>query len=272
MRGFTAVVIGLGMLGASGWSGAQQQTAPASPPGAQITVQAEPVPVKPVAPAKAAAPAESCDAMAKKLEDWPELGRYAAADAELPATEAGRVVFYGDSITDAWTRNGGKFFPGKPYVNRGISGQTTEQMVVRFRQDVIDLHPLAVVILAGTNDIAGNTGPETPEVIEDNFRSMVDLARANGVKVVLASVLPAASYPWRPGVADPPGRIRALNEWLKGYAKEQQVVYLDYYTAMAGPDGGMKPGISIDGVHPNAAGYAIMEPLAEAAVEKALAQ
>jgi lysophospholipase L1-like esterase len=219
--------------------------------------------------AAAAKPAEiSCAAMAKKLEDWPQLSRYAAANASLPGSEAGRVVFYGDSITDAWVRNGGKFFPGKAYVNRGISGQTTEQMVVRFRQDVVNLHPAAVVILAGTNDIAGNTGTETAETIEDGFRSMVDLARANGIKVVLASVLPVATYPWRPGVADPPGRIKALNAWLQSYAVEQKVVYLDYYTAMAGPDGGMKPGISIDGVHPNAAGYAIMEPLAEAAVEK----
>lgn len=214
----------------------------------------------------------ACEAMAKKLADWPQLGRYAAADAALPANEPGRVVFYGDSITDAWVRNGGKFFPGKPYVNRGISGQTTEQMVVRFRQDVVNLHPVAVVILAGTNDIAGNTGPESPETIEDGFRSMVDLARANGIKVVLASVLPAARYPWRPGVADPPGRIRALNDWLRSYAASQNIVYLDYYSAMAGPDGGMKPGISIDGVHPNAAGYAIMEPLAEAALAKALGQ
>ena len=161
-----------------------------------------------------------------------------------------------------------RFFPGKPYVNRGISGQTTEQMVVRFRQDVINLHPQAVVILAGTNDIAGNTGPETQAMIEDNFRSMVDLARANNIRVVLASVLPAAAYPWKPSAGDPAEKIRALNDWLKSYAASQNITYLDYYSAMAGPDGGMKPGISIDGVHPNAAGYAIMEPLAE----KALAQ
>lgn len=229
-------------------------------------------------PATGAAPAQvapsakpgtnACEAMRKKLDDWPQLGRYAEANAALRATESGRVVFYGDSITDAWTRNGGTFFPGKPYVNRGISGQTTEQMVVRFRQDVINLHPQTVVILAGTNDIAGNTGPETPQMIEDNFRSMVDLARANNIRVVLASVLPAAGYPWKPSAGNPADKIRALNEWLKSYAASQNITYLDYYSAMAGPDGGMKPGISIDGVHPNAAGYAIMEPLAE----KALAQ
>jgi lysophospholipase L1-like esterase len=206
--------------------------------------------------------------MRKKLDDWPQLSRYADADAALPVSQPGRVVFYGDSITDAWTLNGGSFFPGKPYVNRGISGQTTEQMVVRFRQDVIDLHPVAVVILAGTNDIAGNTGPETPEMIEDNFRSMVDLARANKIRVVLASVLPASGYPWKRTAGNPAEKIRSLNDWLKSYAAEHGITYLDYYSAMVGPDGGMKPGISIDGVHPNAAGYAIMEPLAE----KALAQ
>src|SRR6185437_6519200 len=226
---------------------------------AQTTAQA--------APAAKPAP-DACEAMRKKLDDWPQLGRYADANAALPATRSGRVVFYGDSITDAWTRNGGTFFPGKPYVNRGISGQTTEQMVVRFRQDVINLHPQTVVILAGTNDIAGNTGPETQAMIEDNFRSMVDLARANNIRVVLASVLPAAGYPWKPSAGNHAGKIRTLNDWLKSYAASQNLTYLDYYTAMAGPDGGMKPGISIDGVHPNAAGYAIMEPLAE----KALAQ
>ncbi len=220
-------------------------------------------------PARSAAPvADPCEAMRKKLDDWPQLSRYADANAALPATQPGRVVFYGDSITDAWTKNGGSFFPGKPYVNRGISGQTTAQMVVRFRQDVIDLRPQAVVILAGTNDIAGNTGPETPEMIEDNFRSMVDLARANGIRVVLASVLPADRYPWKPSAGNPAEKIRSLNDWLKSYAAQQGITYLDYYSAMVGPDGGMKPGISMDGVHPNATGYAIMEPLAE----KALAQ
>lgn len=232
-----------------------QQTTPPSPAAAPAVHSAKPA-------------ADSCETMRRKLEDWPQLGRYADQNAALPPTQPGRVVFYGDSITDAWVKNGGTFFPGKPYVNRGISGQTTEQMVVRFRQDVINLHPEAVVILAGTNDIAGNTGPETSEMIEDNFRSMVDLARANKIRVVLASVLPASKYPWRPSVANPAEKIRALNDWLKSYAAQQNITYLDYYTPMVGPDGGMKPGISIDGVHPNAAGYAIMEPLAE----KALAQ
>jgi len=204
-----------------------------------------------------------------KLDDFAGLHRYAAANATLAPMEKGRIVFFGDSITDAWVRNGGKFFPGKPYVNRGISGQTTPQMLVRFRQDVIDLHPAAVVILAGTNDIAGNTGPSTLEMIEDNLTSMAELAHANGIHVILASVLPAADYPWRKGL-EPAPKIKALNQWIADYCAQKKFAYLDYYTAMAGPDGGMKPGISIDGVHPNAAGYAIMEPLAETAIAKAM--
>jgi lysophospholipase L1-like esterase len=201
-----------------------------------------------------------------QLEDWAQLGRYRAADEALPATVPGRVVFYGDSITDFWVQNGGKFFPGKPYVNRGITGQTTPQMLVRFRQDVVQLHPDVVVILAGTNDIAGNTGPSTQEMIEDNFKSMTEIAKANGIRVILASTTPAAKYPWKPEIADPAGKIEALNGWIKSYCAQEKLTYLDYWTAMAGPDGGMKPGISLDGVHPNAAGYAIMEPLAEAAI------
>lgn len=203
------------------------------------------------------------------VDDFGNLKRYAAADAELPPQAAGRIVFFGDSITDAWVRNGGTFFPGKPYVNRGISGQTTPQMLVRFRQDVIDLHPEAVVILAGTNDIAGNTGPSTLEMIVDNFRSMTELAKANGIRVILASVLPAADYPWRKGL-EPAPKIKALNQMLAQYCAAQKLPYLDYYSSMATADGGMKPGISLDGVHPNAAGYAIMEPLAEKAIKEAL--
>jgi lysophospholipase L1-like esterase len=211
--------------------------------------------------------------MKAQLADWPQLARYRDDNAALAAAAPGeqRVVFYGDSITDSWGRGVGKgeFFPGKPYVNRGISGQTTPQMVVRFRQDVIDLHPAAVVILAGTNDVAGNTGPMTPEMTEDNFRSMIDLAKANGIRVIVASILPAADYPWRRGLGPGP-KIKALNDWLKGYCANHSVTYLDYYTAMVGEDGGMKPGISIDGVHPNAQGYAIMAPLAQAAIDKTL--
>jgi lysophospholipase L1-like esterase len=204
--------------------------------------------------------------MKSQLDDWAALGRYRDADLALPGTAEGRVVFYGDSITDAWVSNRWRFFPGKPYVNRGISGQTTPQMLVRFRQDVVDLHPDAVVILAGTNDIAGNTGASTLVMIEDNFRSMAEIAKANGIRVILASVLPVKVYPWKPTVENPAGKIQDLNGWLKSYCAQEKLTYLDYWTAMADKDGGMKAGISLDGVHPNAAGYAIMEPLAEAAL------
>jgi acyl-CoA thioesterase I len=203
--------------------------------------------------------------------DWANLGRYRDEDARLapPARGEARVVFMGDSITDLWSKRGG-FFPGRPYVNRGISGQTTPQMLVRFRQDVIALRPRVVVILAGTNDIAGNTGPETPEMIEDNLASMADLAGANGIRVVLASVTPAFDYPWRMGLGPAP-KIAALNVWLKGFSASHGHVYLDYYDALVDGRGGMRPEYSEDGVHPNAAGYAVMAPLAEAAVARALA-
>ena len=233
--------------------------------------QATPVTTTPTpAPVDAATQIATMEA---KLADWAQLARYRADNAALGPVGQGdqRVVFYGDSITDGWGRrpNTGEFFPGKPYVNRGISGQTTPQMVVRFRQDVINLHPAAVVILAGTNDVAGNTGPMTPEMTEDNFRSMVDLAKTNGIRVILASITPAADYPWRKGLA-PATKIRALNDWLKGYCVTHSVTYLDYYSSLVDESGGMKPGTSFDGVHPNAVGYAIMGPLAQAAIDKVL--
>ena len=207
--------------------------------------------------------------------DWAQLNRYRAENAALPAPPAGaeRVVFYGDSITDSWGRHPdlGPFFPGKPYVNRGISGQTTPQMLVRFQQDVVHLHPAVVVILAGTNDVAGNTGPSTPEMIEDNFKSMTAIARAYGIKVVLASITPAFSYPWKPAVQPVPV-IREVNQWLKEYCATEHLVFLDYYSAMSDAKGAMKPGLASDGVHPTAAGYAIMAPLAEAAIAEALAK
>ena len=205
----------------------------------------------------------------EKLNDWAQLQRYQADNATLGRDTAGRVVFYGDSITDSWGRSLGSFFPGKGYINRGISGQTTPQMVVRFRQDVINLHPAAVVVLAGTNDIAGNTGPETPEQIEDNFKSMIDLAKANGIRMIVSSILPVADYPWKPGLKPAP-KIQALNNWLAGYCVNHGVTYLDYYSAMADDNGGMKAGLASDGVHPTAAGYAVMEPLAQAAIDKAV--
>lgn len=206
-------------------------------------------------------------------KDWPNLAKFHEADALLapPAPEENRVVFMGDSITEGWGRDPAGFFPGKPYINRGISGQTTPQMLIRFRPDVIALKPKVVVILAGTNDIAENTGPTTPEAIEDNFMSMADLAKANGIRVVLSSILPAFDYPWHRGLR-PNQKIPALNAWIKDYCERNGYIYLDYYSAMADDRPGMKPELSADGVHPNKAGYAIMTPLAEKAITEALAR
>jgi lysophospholipase L1-like esterase len=207
----------------------------------------------------------------KPADDWPNLGRYRAENEALPPPAAGekRVVFFGDSITDGWGRSVGEFFPGKPYVNRGISGQTTPQMLLRFQQDVVHLHPAAVVILAGTNDIAGNTGPTTNQMVEDNFASMADIAKQSGIKLVLASILPAYSYPWKPSI-QPVERIRELNAWLKEFCAKHKCVYLDYYSSMADEKGAMLPGLASDGVHPTAQGYAVMAPLAEKAIARAL--
>ena len=233
---------------------------------------------QPINPLYTAPPAtldsEQVAALQQQLSDWPQLGRYREENAKLapPAPGERRVVFYGDSITDAWGRAAGTtFFPGKPYVNRGISGQTTAQMLVRFRQDVIDLRPAAVVILAGTNDIAGNTGLATPAMIEDNFRSMTELAQANHIRVILASVLPVSDYPWHPGL-QPASKVRALNTWLKSYAASSGATWLDYYSALANAQGGMDSRLASDGVHPTPAGYAIMAPLAQRAIERALAK
>ena len=204
-------------------------------------------------------------------DDWGSLSRYRADNESLGVPESGehRVVFYGNSITDTWAGYFGSMFPGKPYVGRGISGQTTPQMLVRFRQDVIALNPAVVVILAGTNDIAGNTGPSTLGMIEDNLISMTELAEANGISVVLSSVLPVYDYRWRPGL-EPAGKIVELNGWLKEYASDRDVVYLDYHTVMADERQGLKSALSEDGVHPNEAGYQVMVPLVEAAIEEAL--
>jgi lysophospholipase L1-like esterase len=203
--------------------------------------------------------------------DWPNLKRYQVANASVgvPAAGENRVVFYGDSITDAWINVVPEFFQGKPYLDRGISGQTTPQMLVRFRQDVIDLSPKVVVILAGTNDIAGNTGPSTPEMIQDNFKSMVEIAKANGIQPVLASILPASDYKWKPGM-EPGPKIASFNLWLKSYADKNGLVYLDYYSPMVDDKLGLPASLSGDGVHPNKAGYAIMGPLAEKAIGVAL--
>ena len=214
-----------------------------------------------------------------RLNDWPQLARYHEANTKLaaPVKNEARVVFMGDSITDSWDDpKFGGFFPGKPYIDRGISGQTTPQMLIRFRADVIDLHPKVVVILAGTNDLAGNTGPMTLQTIEDNLVSMAELAKANSIKIVFASVLPISDYEQRDGQAiirstqRPPEKIRALNEWMKAYAGKNKLTYLDYYSAMMDDKGFLKEELSEDGLHPNAKGYAIMAPLAEAAIARAL--
>jgi lysophospholipase L1-like esterase len=203
--------------------------------------------------------------------DWAYLERYRADNAALGRPKPGenRVVFMGNSITEGWAKYFATMFPNKPYVGRGISGQTTPQMLVRFRQDVIALEPAVVVILAGTNDIAGNTGPSTLEMIEDNLASMTELAQANHVRVVLSSVLPVYDYPWKPGI-EPAPKIVALNAWIKQYAAAHGAVYLDYHSAMADERHGMRADLAGDGVHPNEAGYRIMAPLAERAIAEAL--
>jgi lysophospholipase L1-like esterase len=210
----------------------------------------------------------------KTLQDWPNLARYRAENASVTPPAAGeqRVVFMGDSITDGWGRQHGSFFPGKPYINRGISGQTTPQMLIRFRPDVIVLKPKAVVILAGTNDIAGNTGPMTLEEIEGNLQSMAELAKANGIRVVLASVLATSDYIRPQTDRRPNEKIRALNEWIKGYAARNGHVYLDYYSSTLDERGVLKKELTYDGLHPNAAGYEVMGPLAEKAIGQALRQ
>lgn len=210
----------------------------------------------------------------KTLMDWANLTRYHGenADQEAKAAEPGRVVFMGDSITDAWGRTYGKFFPGKPYVNRGISGQTTPQMLIRFRPDVIALHPKAVVILAGTNDIAGNTGPMTLEETEGNLQSMAELAKASGIKVVLASVMPTCDYYHKQTDRRPNEKIIELNKWIEGYAKQNGFVYLDYFTALLDDQKVFKKELTYDGLHPNDAGYEVIGPLAQKAIDTALAQ
>ncbi len=210
----------------------------------------------------------------KILKDWPNLGRYAQANLDLAPPKPGedRVVFLGDSITDNWGRRYGKFFPGKPFVNRGIGGQTTPQMLLRFRADVIALRPKAVVILAGTNDIAGNTGPATLEQIEDNLESMSELAHLHHIAVVLASLTPVCDYIKPQTQRRPPDEIIRLNRWIKDYAERTGAVYLDYYTALLDDQGFLRQKLTIDGLHPNDAGYAVMEPLALNAIAQALAR
>ena len=213
-----------------------------------------------------------------RVRDWAALSRYREANRTLQPPAAGerRVVFMGDSITDSWPQpRFGSFFTGKPYVGRGISGQTTPQMLVRFRPDVIDLRPKVVVILAGTNDIAGNTGPMTDEDIQGNLASMAELAKANGIRVVLSSILPVSAYHTSPTgtpqtTSRPMDRIRTLNNWMKNYAAAEGHIYLDYFSAMVDGKGLLREELSADDLHPNGKGYAVMEPLAEAAILQAL--
>jgi len=251
-------------------------SAPAAP--AASAQQAAP-PALPSCPELAAA-VQAASRNDVRLRDWPDLSRYRDANRALAAPDPGenRVVFMGDSITDAWPQpRFGAFFPGKPYIGRGISGQTTPQMLIRFRPDVVALKPKAVVILAGTNDIAGNTGPMTDEQIAGNLASMAEIAKANGIRVVFSSILPVSEYHVRPGDTAPPqttrrpmARITALNAWMKDYAAANGHVYLDYVAAMADAKGLLRAELSEDDLHPNAAGYAIMGPLAEAAIQAAL--
>ncbi len=227
----------------------------------------------PAAPAQTQTPDGYKDAHQKQLlTDFGWLARYRDANAQLPPAQPDdkRVVFMGDSITEGWHLD--QSFPGKPYINRGISGQTTPQMLVRFRQDVLDLKPKVVIILAGTNDVAGNTGPMTAEQTEGNIQSMAQLAAANGIRVVLCSILPAAHFNWAPSVQGSADKILAINTWIKNYAASQGYGYVDYHSATRDAQNGLPENLSKDGVHPLPAGYAIMAPLAEAAIDKALAK
>lgn len=205
--------------------------------------------------------------------DWAQLNRYQKANTRVKRITSNEetVIFMGDSITEGWRTLSPDFFEKHPYINRGISGQTTPQMLIRFRQDVVDLNPRAVVLLCGINDIAGNTGPSTLEMIQHNITSMVEIAQANDIAVVLSSILPAASFPWKPEV-DPVSRVDAMNTWLKDYAQKNGCLYVDYFSAMVENDGiALREELSPDGVHPNKEGYDIMEPIIQMALRMVLA-
>ncbi len=209
--------------------------------------------------------------LAATVQDWNQMGRYHADNEKLKgqAAEPGRVVFMGDSITDGWKLS--QYFPGKPYVNRGIGGQTTPQMLARFFEDVINLKPAAVAIFAGTNDIARNTGPETHEMVQENFQAMAELARAHGIKVILCALTPISDYGPRPMTPGrPPADILKLNAWLKSYAAKTGAVYADYYSATVDDKGMLREGISRDGLHPNDKGYELMVPVINAAIQQVM--
>jgi lysophospholipase L1-like esterase len=242
-----------------------------------VSGQAQEAVTSVVAPCTSTAPAREDTGKKPDEQDWLEFGalsKYHEADLALGAPQTGenRVVFIGDSITEGWHFTGAEdSFAGKPYVNRGINGQTTPQMLLRFRQDVLALQPKVVVILAGTNDIAGNTGPMTLEQTEDNLASMAELAAANHVHVVLCSILPAFDYPWKRGM-EPANKILAINTWMKRYAAQKGFVYVDFHTAMKDSRNGLPETLSKDGVHPTAAGYAVMAPLVEGEISQVLAR
>jgi lysophospholipase L1-like esterase len=206
-----------------------------------------------------------------EAQDWANLNKYQNENITLPVLTSGqkRIIFMGDSITEFWSVINPEFFAGKLYINRGISGQTTPQMLIRFRPDVIALKPSLVIIMAGINDIAGNTGPSTLEMITNNIFSMVELAKANDIKVILCSVLPAYDFPWRTG-SFPAEKIVNLNTMIKQYANDNKILYLDYYSALVDERKGLKTAYADDGVHPNKAGYEVMNPLLEKAIEKVL--
>ena len=256
---------------------------------ASLTAQQTPPPAGAAQAQTGGAALPSCPEMATALtrllandarvRDWPQLGRYRDQNRALgrPAAGEARVVFMGDSITDAWPqpRFGEFFASNKGYVGRGISAQTTPQMLVRFRPDVLELAPRAVVILAGTNDIAGNTGPMSNDEIQNNLRSMAELAKVNKVRVILSSILPVSNYHVAAnGVPQtqqrPMERIKAMNDWMKKYAADEGHIYLDYFSAMVDQAGLLREELSGDDLHPNAKGYAVMAPLAQAAIAQAL--
>jgi lysophospholipase L1-like esterase len=215
--------------------------------------------------------ASTAQSLADQLQDWNQLGRYYEDNLRLQklAPDPQRVVFLGDSITDGWKLQ--QYFAEKPYVNRGIGGQTTAQMLVRLYPDVINLHPAAIVILAGTNDIARNTGAQTVEMIEDNFRAITELAQKHNIVIILCSLTPVSDYtPRKQSIKRPPPDILLLNEWLKKYADQIHAEYVDYFSALADGSGFLKEGYSMDGLHPNDKGYALMAPLVQSAIDKAV--
>ena len=270
------VGLGLGMVAAGGPAvSAQSSTPPTSGPAASGPTSTM---KKAISPEEREAVERQRDPNYQLKNDWANMKAFQQQNAALPSIHAGerRVVFMGDSITQNWLRNGAAqgesdpgFFPGRGWVNRGISGQTTPQMLVRFRQDVIDLKPAAVVIFAGTNDIAGNTGDMTSEQTEGNLASMAELAHANGSKVIMCSITPVYDYPWKPG-REPKPKIAAINRWIKTYTAEHGYMYVDFFSAMVDARGGLPTNLSPDGVHPNKAGYKVMNPLVVAGIEKAL--